>query len=244
MGRSRDVHARPFKHVHRIIHHRQVKFTDGAPGESKVPREGGHLLGSKSLFHGVENMKVVLSTATPMLNDAGEIVSLVNLLRPLNGHPPPDWNWRDTDDATFTFRFPGVAERGLSRQAANWADVCRHFVGQMNPRYDVDDLSNEDLEQHFRGLFAYSRRDPVGVSIVYVGMPGMVTSPAFEASPAETREPCCSITSPCPPFRASLSTGCTREPWTVPTTSSFSSPGTSATLCFHGETSSRDSPGT
>lgn len=121
------------------------------------------------LFHEVDRIKVVLSTATPMLNEAGEIMSLINLLRPADSRPPQDWDWRRTDDATFAFRFPGAVERGLRKSTATCSEVSQYFVGQMNPRIDVNKLTLDDLENHFRGLFVYSRQDPVGVEVVYVG---------------------------------------------------------------------------
>lgn len=133
------------------------------------------------LFHEVDHMKIVLSTATPMLNEANEIISLVNLLRPETGRPPADWNWRDTDDATFKARFPEAAELGFDRKTERWSAVVPHFVGQTSPTVDVGRLTPEDMEQHFRGLFVYSRQDPVGVSIRYVGKPGKV-NPKDEAS--------------------------------------------------------------
>lgn len=125
------------------------------------------------LFHMVERMKIVLSSATPMLNHAGEIVSLVNLLRPENGKPPPNWNWRNTDKATFDFRFNTKNSR-LDRHRSSWSSCVPHYVGQMNPRVNVLSLTDKELEQHFRGLFMYSRQDPVGVNVKYVGDVGKV----------------------------------------------------------------------
>ena len=85
------------------------------------------------LFHSVERMKVVLSTATPMLNHAGEIMSLVNLLRPEDKFPPSNWNWRATDDSTFQFRF-NTKSNHLNRTTSPASSVVPCFVGQMNPK--------------------------------------------------------------------------------------------------------------
>lgn len=125
------------------------------------------------LFHEVERMTIVLSSATPMLNNAGEIVSIVNLLRPENGKPPSNWNWRTTDPATFEFRF-NAAEAGLNRSESSLGSVVPRFVGQMNPQVDVLSLSDRELEQHLRGIVMYSRQDPVGVNIKWMGDVGKV----------------------------------------------------------------------
>ncbi len=127
-----------------------------------------------ALFHRVTGMKVVISTATPMLNDAGEMISLVNLLRTEDGAPPADWNWRMTDDETFAFRFPEATRSGLDRKTCVSRDLDGLFVGQMNPRKDIGSMTDEHHEQHFRGLFVYSRQDPVGVSVKFEGTPGKV----------------------------------------------------------------------
>ncbi len=126
------------------------------------------------LCHEVEKMKIVLTTATPMLNDAAEMISLVNLLRPEDGRPPHNWDWRETDDETFAFRFPEAAERNIDRKVASWSSVVPHFIGQMNPRLDIKTMDLSHLEQHFRGIFVYSRQDAVGVKVTYVGQPGRV----------------------------------------------------------------------
>ena len=125
------------------------------------------------LAHSAERMVLILSTATPMLNQAGEIVSLVNLLRNEDGAPPCDWNWRVTDDDTFEFRFD-AAEHQLSKRHSPSRKVIPHFVGQMSHKVDVLSLSERQLEHHFRGLFMYSRQDPVGVKVNYVGQVGQV----------------------------------------------------------------------
>ncbi len=72
------------------------------------------------LFHTAANLKVVLSTATPMINKASELISLVNLLHPEDRCPPKDWNWRHCDLDTFRFRFPGLADI-----AGEHRDPCR-----------------------------------------------------------------------------------------------------------------------
>lgn len=123
-----------------------------------------------TLFHEAEGLKIVLSTATPMLNDAGEIVSLVNLLRPEDGKPPRDWDWMRTDDETFKFRFPGISRS----PKLDVSTAAKEFVGGMNPAVLLTTMETADLAIHFRGLFAYSRQDPVGVSVEYQGSVGKV----------------------------------------------------------------------
>ncbi len=103
------------------------------------------------LFHIAKNIKTVLATATPMVNEPGEIKDLLNLLLPSRIPYDPDTFYAfKNEDITTTMLNP--------------------FFG-IPSETNIDTLSDEELEELFRGKVSYVRRLDTGVDIEYQGIP-------------------------------------------------------------------------
>ena len=147
-----------------------------------------------ALLHGLKRCKIVLSTATPMINSPAEMVQLLNLVAPQNGRPPPDWDWTVTDMHTFQTRFPSVplvAQRALaeSKVYKDWTctKVKKYFKGQVTKSMItklvalhscVPPSSGAPADQavaaadvYMRGLFFYTRKSKCDLQLIDVGNP-------------------------------------------------------------------------
>lgn len=71
------------------------------------------------LFHLVKRSKIILGTATPMINDVNEIAPLMNLLLPADQQMPTNWNYENTtlDQLEPFFRGKVSYVRGLDTGA-------------------------------------------------------------------------------------------------------------------------------
>jgi len=98
------------------------------------------------LFHVARNIKVVLATATPMVNDSSEIKDLLNLLLPARTEDYPKFDRKLT-----------TSELGP--------------LFAISPDTKIEDMSEEELEYYFRGLVSYVRRLDTGADIEYQGIP-------------------------------------------------------------------------
>ena len=117
-------------------------------GEKKEPKFGkeAQYVQLWRLFHIARNIKVVLATATPMVNDSAEIKDLLNLLLPAK-----------TDD------FPEFDRKITTRELGP--------LFAISPETKIEDLSDEELEFYFRGIVSYVRRLDTGADIEYQGIP-------------------------------------------------------------------------
>ena len=141
-----------------------------------------------NLLHWVERSKIVLSTATPMINSTTEMKSLINLLTPLDGCVPPYWNWTLASPRAFAEKFPGVPYMAARYNIPNagelydsnpdfvslsreWTPekVEKRFVGQMTSAQNLETMSLKDFEAITRGLFMYTRKSPQDVDVVNQG---------------------------------------------------------------------------
>ena len=98
------------------------------------------------LFHVARNIKIVLATATPMVNDPSEIKDLLNLLLPAR-----------TEDFSIFKRKLTTSEMGP--------------LFAISPERKIEDMSEKELEYYFRGLVSYVRRLDTGADIEYQGIP-------------------------------------------------------------------------
>lgn len=97
------------------------------------------------LFHNVKRSKIILATATPMLNDVSEITKIMNLILPIDQQMPLDW---DYDKITLQqlepfFRGRVSYVRGLD------SGVIEDYQGKaMNIEYQMefaDELQDEEI---------------------------------------------------------------------------------------------------
>jgi hypothetical protein len=65
---------------------------DGGETKSKDLRQIYDVL--HRIFHVAKRIKVIIATATPMINDVNEIPRLMNLILPMNNQMPENWDYR------------------------------------------------------------------------------------------------------------------------------------------------------
>ena len=82
------------------------------------------------LFHVVESSKIVLASATPMMNDVREIGPVMNLILPLDRQIRDEWSARNLPVLTGINFTPEVIEGGLEN--ATTETMLRYFGGRVS----------------------------------------------------------------------------------------------------------------
>lgn len=111
------------------------------------------------LWHVIQRSQVIVSTATPMLNDESEMGPLMNLLLPLNGMLPMDYDYRNAPPNDIRVLFPGLP---FDHRTASPEQIAPYFRGQIPPNFDFKTAKLDDLEPFFRGKITYIRASDTG----------------------------------------------------------------------------------
>lgn len=112
------------------------------------------------IFHECERSKIIISTATPMMNSENELRLLMNLILPTK--IPYEMNIESLSTLEFSVWFPGLSRRATRKQ------LEEGFRGQI-PDQNIRNLSQEVLEVYFRGRVSYIRALDNGIDVVYEG---------------------------------------------------------------------------
>lgn len=120
------------------------------------------------LFHLARRSKVIITTATPMINDSVEIGSLMNLILPLNGDLPIGYDYRTAPANDIRVLFPGLP---VDPRFATREQVAPYFQGQFPPTYDFNTATLQDLEPFMRGKIGFIRASDTGAVPVEQGIP-------------------------------------------------------------------------
>lgn len=121
-----------------------------------------------TLLHVTLRTKIILSTATPMINTDHEFGSLFNLLLPENGKPPLDLNLSLMTLNDRRVLFPTLpADVDLSQVSLQ--DVAPYFQGQFPKDFNFADATLRDLEPFLRGRVGYVRAPETGAIPEQVG---------------------------------------------------------------------------
>ena len=111
------------------------------------------------LFHIIARSQVIISTATPMINDENEMGSLMNLLLPLNGALPNDYDYRNAPPNDIRVLFPNLP---FNHRTATPEQMAPYFRGQIPNDYDFKTATLNDLEPFFRGKVQFIRASDTG----------------------------------------------------------------------------------
>lgn len=111
------------------------------------------------VLHLARRTKIIISTATPMINFDNEIGSLMNLMLPPNGILPPGFDVKLVTDNDIRVLFPGIPFNPRDRPAG---EVEPYYVNQFPQGYDFSRATLEDLEPIFRGKISYIRAADTG----------------------------------------------------------------------------------
>ena len=107
------------------------------------------------LFHIVDRSKIILSTATPMINSPAEIVPVMNLILPHDMQMPSPIKTVDRTGPWKSFTFPDSEIIGAEFKNAG--------------TYDYYKPKLEDLEKYFRGRVSYVREGDLPITAKYIG---------------------------------------------------------------------------
>ena len=111
------------------------------------------------LFHVIQRSQVIISTATPMINDEKEMGSLMNLILPLNNELPTGYDYRNAPANDIRVLFPGLP---FDHRTATSEQIAPYFRGQIPADYDFKTATLQDLEPFFRGKITYIRASDTG----------------------------------------------------------------------------------
>ncbi len=114
----------------------------------------------QQFFSHLERARIVLSSATAIVNDPSEINYVANLLLPRNGLVPPAMNPYKLTPADFRVWFPDLDYEAA--QAMSITELNPYFVGKLDPQLSYEDLSpsseaSRQLGTRLRGMITYVR---------------------------------------------------------------------------------------
>jgi len=125
-------------------------------------------LGIWRVLHLARRSKRIISTATPMINDEKEIGSLMNLILPLNGVLPPNYDYRNAPPNDIRSFFPGLP---FDHRTATPEQIAPYFRGQFPPDYNFKTATVRDLEPYMRGRIGFIRASNTGAIPEDQGIP-------------------------------------------------------------------------
>lgn len=111
------------------------------------------------VLHLAQRSKIIVSTATPMINDIIELGPLMNLILPLDHHIPRGYNWQNAPANDIRVLFPGFTG---DPKNASFEEMSQYFRGQFPDNYNFQGANIEDLEPFFRGRIGYIRAADTG----------------------------------------------------------------------------------
>lgn len=119
------------------------------------------------VLHLARRSKRIISTATPMINDDNEIGSLMNLILPINGDLPINYDYRNAPPNDIRVLFPGLP---FDNKTATREQIAPYFRGQFPPDYNFRTATLQDLEPLLRGRIGYIRASDTGAIPVEQGI--------------------------------------------------------------------------
>lgn len=111
------------------------------------------------VLHLAKRSKKIISTATPMINEVNEVGSLFNLLLPLPGELPSDYNYQTAPENDIRVLFPGLP---FDHRTATPEQIAPYFIGQFPENYDFSKATLQDLEPMIRGKIGFIRANNTG----------------------------------------------------------------------------------
>lgn len=113
------------------------------------------------VFHVAKRCKRIISTATPMVNSTSELSTLFNLVLPLNGDLPADYDYTLATPNDIRVLFPNLPKE-LDYRTVPREVMAQYFMPQFPANYDYSKATLEDLEPRFRGRVTYIRAENFG----------------------------------------------------------------------------------
>lgn len=122
------------------------------------------------LAHSVTNSKIIISTATVAINHPPEFGLLMNILLPLPGQLPPDFDPRILSDRALQVLFPGIPEQSVAEAMQGIWDVdewASFYEPQIPEDFDYVGSDVETYGAYCQGYLTYSRSLETGVVNTY-----------------------------------------------------------------------------
>jgi hypothetical protein len=150
-------------------------------------------------FHKVKRCKIILSTATPMINDVKEIANIMNLILPMDMQMPVNWNY---DKMTIEQLEPFLRGRvSYVKAFETGADVSYEGL-TMNRQYEMEiPVENQDIpflamKRNIDGDIIYEPKEPnvktkkkiyKSQSVIYPTLMSNFQKNAYEKAVTESR---------------------------------------------------------
>lgn len=117
------------------------------------------------LFHVIDRSKIILATATPMTNLAGEIAPIMNLILPLNLQMPVPTKKKPKIGPDIDVL---IQSSPVSPPLTSFSPSTL-FPSSHQTTYDYTNPSLEFLEPYFRGRVSYIREGDISTDVEYRG---------------------------------------------------------------------------
>ena len=121
-----------------------------------------------NFFHSISNSKIVMNTATPMMNSTDELRMIMNIILPENGKIPEDMNLDDLDETDLITYFPDYEGNIEDR---NEEEMAPFFIGQIPEDMNMDAVNIETLEPYIRSHIGYTRSNNANIKTEEQGEP-------------------------------------------------------------------------
>lgn len=122
------------------------------------------------IFENIERSKIVISSATPMINEYFEIVNVLNLLLPKNNRMPSNYDYKNFNiyerTAFFTKKFTEKELQELPKE-----ELDKYFRGKLDKKYLVEYINDINyIEPFFRGKCSYVKNSNPYVNKIEKGV--------------------------------------------------------------------------
>lgn len=125
------------------------------------------------IFHTAKRCKIILSTATPMVNKVTSMTKLMNLILPRV--MPIDMDYINQTDVYIRQLFPDfpvdTTGKPLSREGWSHQDMAALYRGQIPEDFKWEQATIQMVEPYFRGRIGYIRALDTGATPVYMTNP-------------------------------------------------------------------------
>lgn len=122
------------------------------------------------MLHEVTRTKQILSTATPMINSPKELSRLMNLILPLDGQLPENYNHIGISKYERRLFFPDLNDISTEQFEQMTKEEIEPFARMQIPDgFDFVRSTLEEIEPYFRGKVTYVRAADNNVEVKYQG---------------------------------------------------------------------------
>jgi hypothetical protein len=113
------------------------------------------------IFHTCKNIKVIMTSATPVVNNLNEFISIINLILPEDGILPDGFDYKNLSKNDKKVLFPNIPG-SINMKTASIEEVSEYYQGQFPKDFNLNDPNIENIEPRIRGKIGYIRSPDTG----------------------------------------------------------------------------------